>query len=89
MTKEQRNTVAEYAASLSEDELRFLLLRLNERLSGDLPEALNIMSRSPKMDALLQSTESAFELFDMLEKIRDVFAKEGKKKGVGLKSSPA
>jgi hypothetical protein len=88
MTKEQRSTVVEYAASLSEEDLRFLSLRLTERYSGDLPEALDRMSKHAKMDALLQTAESGMALFDLLDKTRDILAKETKKKGMPLKPGP-
>jgi hypothetical protein len=88
MTKEQRSVVVEYVSSLSEEELRFLSVRLTERLSGDLAEALNMMSKSPRMDTILSSAGSADEVFTICDQIREVLAKECKKKGVGLKQSP-
>jgi hypothetical protein len=85
MTKEQRIAVVEYAAALSEDELRMLTARLTDRFTNDLPEALEVMSRSTHMDAVLASTRTANELYDMCDKIRDVFSKECRRKGLLLK----
>lgn len=88
MNKEQRNTVVEYASTLSEEDLRWLALRLTDRLSGDLAEAVASMSRNFKMDALLQTAESCWGFYDLCDKIRDVLAKECKKRGVPLQWGP-
>lgn len=88
MNKEQRNAVVEYATGLSEDELRWLGVRLTERLSGDLPEALEALSKSEKVDAVLASANSANDFYDLIDKIRDVLVKEAKKKGLVLKPNP-
>lgn len=86
MTKEQRAIVVEYISSLSEDEdVRFLYQRLSDKFTGDLPAALDEMSKNAKMDNLLASCNSASELFDLLDRIRDVLSKDIKKKSPGLK----
>ena len=85
MTKEQKATVVEYAAQLPEEDLRYLSVRLIERLSGDLAEALDFMSRSRKMDDLLSASASANELFTNCDQIRDVFSKECKKRVISLR----
>ncbi len=85
MTKEQRNIIVEYVTSLVEDDVRSLSLRLTDRFFGDLPEALNLMSKNLQMDAILASAQSANDLFDLLDKIRDIATKELKKRGQGLK----
>jgi uncharacterized membrane protein YhfC len=88
MTKDQKNTVIEYASFLSEEELRWLGLRLTERLSGDLADTLDFMSKNTRMDALLQSANSSTELYDLCDRIKEVVAKECKRKGVILKWTP-
>lgn len=87
MNKDQKSIVLEYSSTLSDDSLRLLVLRLSEKFSGDIAEALNEMSIDKKMDALLASTESAEGLFVMLDHIRDVLQKECKRKGLLLKLS--
>jgi hypothetical protein len=87
VNKDQKSIVLEYSSTLSDDSLRLLVLRLSEKFSGDIAEALNEMSIDKKMDALLASTESAEGLFVMLDHIRDVLQKECKRKGLLLKLS--
>lgn len=88
MTKDQRNNVAEYATQLSDDELRWLGLRLTERLGGDLGEAVEFLSKNEKIDAYLKTTNTADELFEATERIREVVTKECKKRGLPLKWGP-
>jgi hypothetical protein len=87
VNKDQKSIVLEYSSTLSDDALRLLTLRLSEKFSGDIGEALNEMSIDKKMDTLLASTESAEGLFIMLDHIRDVLQKECKRKGLLLKLS--
>ena len=85
MNKEQRSVVVEYVSTLSEDELRLLTQRLTDRLQDDIPEALNMLSQSARIDQILVTAGSAWELFDFCDKIREVCTKECKRRGVPLK----
>jgi hypothetical protein len=85
MTKDQRINVVEYASTLSDEDLRWLGLRLVERMAGDVAEVLDFMSKNAKMDGVLQSANSAWDLYDLCDKIREVVAKECKRRGVALK----
>jgi hypothetical protein len=85
MTKDQRAIVVEYISTLSEDDIRLLAQRLTDKLFGDVAEALNMMSKHPRMDSVLSSAVSAIDLFDFLDKTRDILNKEAKKKSPGLK----
>lgn len=82
-----KNTVVEYATQLSEEDLRWLTQRLTERLSGDLSEALNFMSKNKSMDNIFSSAKSAEELYDLCDQVRDLLQRECKKKGLILKKS--
>lgn len=88
MTKEQRSIVLEYASSLSDEEVRALAAIISENPTGDLSEALNFMSTNPNMDAVLASAESANQLWDLVEKTRDIILKESKRKTPVLKPQP-
>jgi len=84
-----KNTVVEFAATISEEELKWLTQRLTERLSGDLSEALNFMSKHKGMDNIFSSAKSAFELFDKCDEVRDLLHRECRKKGLILKGQAA
>lgn len=80
-----KNIVIEFAASLSEEELKWLTQRLSERFSGDLSEALDFMSKHKGMDNIFNSAETAEALFDKCDEVRDMLQRECRKKGLVLK----
>ena len=80
-----KNIVIEFAASISEEDLKWLTQRLSERFSGDLPEALNFMSKHKGMDNIFNAADSAKDLYDKCDEVQDVLHKECRKKGLILK----
>jgi hypothetical protein len=89
MLKDQKALVIEYALSLSEDELRSLTLKLTEKYSGDLADAVEFMSTDKRMDSILVAAPTADAFFTTVDHVRDVLQKECKKKGLLLKLTPA
>lgn len=87
MTKEHKAFVTEYSSSLFDEDLRYIASRLTEKLCGDLAEALDFMSKNPKMDTVLSSAESGESLFNMIDYIKDVLSKECKKRGITLRQN--
>lgn len=88
MTKEQRYIVAECVRQISDDDIRWLGLRLTEKLGGDLAEAVDFLSKSDKLDAYLKSATNSNELFEAIDRIKDIVVGECKKRGVALKWMP-
>ena len=82
MNKDLKTVVTEYANSLSDEELKWLTTRFTERLSGDLADALNVISKNKKIDAILGSVEGAESLFEMCDQIRDTLQQLCRKKGL-------
>jgi len=80
-----KNIVIEFAASLSEEELKGLTQKLSERFSGDLAEALDFMSNHKGMDSIFNSAETAEALYDKCDEVRDLLQRECRKKGLILK----
>jgi hypothetical protein len=89
MSKDSKAVIAEYVSSLSEENLQNLTLRLTEKLCGDLGDALEEISKDKKMDSVFSDAESANDVFDLLDQVRDALHKECKKKGLLLKMSAA
>lgn len=85
MTKEQRTTVSEYVTSLYDDDLRFISIRLIEKMCGDLAEVLNFLSQNQLIDQLLASANSWKELFQISDQIKDIVSKECKKRNISPK----
>lgn len=76
--------VKECVSKLSETQLDFLNLRFQQRLAGDVPECLDLVSKIPELDRWLASAQSSADFFEMVDKIADQVAKEFNKR-VGSK----
>lgn len=66
----------EYCSSLSDENVRFLATRLGQKMSGDLAEALDFVSRTRELDRWLGSARSSDELYDMIDMIQTASQKE-------------
>lgn len=76
-----KNTVVlEFANTLSEEDLLFVTSRLSDRMTGDLAEAVDFLSKDKQMDLLLSSAQSGDEFFETCDQIRDLFQKECKRR---------
>jgi hypothetical protein len=75
--KKPENMVREYVRRLSDEDLKFINGRLNQRLSNDLSEVLNYLSRANEMDRWLASAKGASELYDMVDMVHSFVEKEG------------
>lgn len=65
--KKSDTMLKEYVQNLSDDNLKWVTGRLNQRLTGDLPEALDFFSNANDMDRWLASAKSCNDLYDMLD----------------------
>lgn len=88
MKREQRAAVIEFASKVSDDELRFVALRLAEKHPGDLPEALDYLSKKSDMDNILSSAGTAADVFDLCDGIKDVLLREMKKRKILVYPEP-
>ena len=68
--------IRDYVGKLNEDNLKFLNSRLGQRLSGDLPEALNFLSGNHEMDRYLASAKTCDDLYEMTDLIEWAVGKE-------------
>jgi hypothetical protein len=73
----------EYCTRLSEDNLKKLYCSLNQRMSGDLADALVFMGTTKEMDKWFSSAGSSTELYDMIDMVGDFVNKEYKKRYEG------
>lgn len=66
----------EYCQRLSDDNLKFLHSRLDARLGGDLPEALDFLGGVKELDKWLASADTCYEIYDMLDLVGESVARE-------------
>ena len=73
---ENTSVLREYVAELSDDDLKFLEGRLNQRLSGDIAEVLNFLEKNSKVDFVLSKGKSADDLYDAVDLIQEIVGVE-------------
>jgi hypothetical protein len=66
----------EYCSKLSDDNVKFLVGRLNQRLGGDLAEAVDFLSGVREIDRWLGSAVDSNEFYDMVDLINNALNKE-------------
>jgi len=80
--------IREFLARSSDDEIRFLGMRLVERLQDDLAEVFNYVSkgnsRNIGLDELLRSTTTADELYQYCDDFQQEIEKEASRRNVSL-----
>ena len=81
MNKEQKLILVEFVKKLSNEDLRYIGTRLNERYSDDLSQVLDFISRSEDIDVIFSSTNSASALYDYLDFVRELVNREAKSRG--------
>lgn len=84
MKLDQQNAIREYVQSLSDSDLGSIATKLVMRLSGDLPEAINMMGRNRVVDEVLRSTNGANELYEYCDVIRDMMLRESNRRGMTI-----
>lgn len=83
-SKDYKTALVEYCSSLSDEDIRFLGTRLVERYSGDLGNALNILSKDSRVHYILDSAQGANDLYQLCDVIRDLIVSESKKRKINL-----
>jgi len=70
----------EYASRQSDESLRYLLGRLNNRLGSDLAEALDSLSKNGEVDRLLNTAKTAGDLYDLIDLAQESLDREYKRR---------
>ena len=70
----------EFCHKLSDDHVRFLQGRLNQRLSGDMAEAVDFLSKIREIDKWLGSATDSNEFYDMVDMVYYAVNKEHEKR---------
>jgi hypothetical protein len=74
--------VREYAQRLSNEDLQYLYVRLQQRLGGDLGEACDFMAQDKEMDKLLSSSNGSYDWYDRIDLTTKSVEKEMKKRSM-------
>jgi hypothetical protein len=74
----------DYVSKLTIENLKFLYIRLNERIGPDLSEAVEFLSMSGEMDKWMMTAEGHDEFFDMTDLVQEYVERELKKRAPEL-----
>ena len=68
--------LAEYAKRLSDQDLDYLRLRIEQNLCGDRADVASLLSRDREMDRWLATANGADEFFDMVDLVGNYICDE-------------
>lgn len=66
----------DYVSKITNDNLKFLSERLNNRLNGDLAEALNFMSNNQELDRWLGAAKTCDDFYDLVDTAQEYVFRE-------------
>ncbi len=78
--KKFNDALKEYVRRLNDDDLKYIGIRLANRLGGDLGEAAEVVQRNPEMDRWLSAANSADDFFTMIDQVDLSVQLEAKKR---------
>ena len=81
--KKKDTILKEFTRALSDDDLKWLLSRLNQRLGGDLGEAVEALQTNVEIDRLLAAANSSFGLYDLADEVAEYLDRELRKRAYG------
>lgn len=70
----------EYFQRLSDDNLKFITARFNQRYGGDLGEVLEFLGSSKEIDKWLQSAVDHESLYNMIDELMNLANQESEKR---------
>ena len=76
----------EYCQRLSDEQVKFLYQRLDQRLGGDMAEVFDYLSNVRAIDRWLSGANSCDELYDMVDQVNSVVQKEYERRNVPIGS---
>lgn len=83
MKKTQYNDLLkEYVRRLNDDDLRFLSLRLGQRLGGDVGDAVEFLQRHPDIDRWFDNATTAADFYDMVDLVDNSVQMEARKRQI-------
>ena len=74
------DVVKEYARKLSENDLRYLLMRFNQRIGADVAEAIEQLEQNGDIKHWLGVAKNATEFFDMIDTVDQILQTESRRR---------
>lgn len=76
--------IKEYCQKLSDEHIKNLYNRLNQRMSGDLADVLDFLSNTREVDRWLSSAQGCIDLYDMIDAVADAVNAELNRRNVSV-----
>ncbi len=77
--RKQNDGLRDYVRGLNDDDLRFLGIRLSQRLRGDVAEAMEFVQNHPDADHVLKAANDVDEFFETVDQL-DYFVQQESRK---------
>lgn len=74
------DVVKEYSRKLSESDLRYLLMRFNQRIGPDVAEAIDLLEQNGDLKHWLGVAKNATEFFDMIDTVDHILQNESRRR---------
>jgi hypothetical protein len=66
----------ELARTISDEDIRFVCFRLQERKSGDVGDVVEYLQTHPEVDRVFATTKDANGIYDLLEEVHENLDRE-------------
>ena len=83
--KNNNEMLKEYVRKLSEDDLKFISIRLTQRLGSDVGEVVELLQKNSEVDKWLSTSNNAEEFFDMVDLVEQQIQSEIKRRVISEK----
>ena len=88
MEKVNKDKLVEFFGQISEDELRFIGVRLVERLTGDISDVASHLQNRSTVHNVLMTAKNGDEWFSMMREIQEIVVAEAQKRRITLSNRP-
>lgn len=88
MKKEHRSALVEFVNQIPDDELKYIGMRLAERMCGDLAQVLEHLESRPATHEVLMGAGSGEEVFATLNVLQEIIQKEASRRKIVLSIRP-
>lgn len=88
MKKEHRSALVEFVNQIPDDELKYIGMRLVERMCGDLAQVLEHLETRQPTHEVLSAANSSEEVYAILGVIQEIIQKEAVRRKIVLSIRP-
>lgn len=80
VTNKYHDILRDYVKKLGDEDLKWINIRLSQRVGSDVAEVLQFVEKHPDMDRWLSLASTASDFFDMVDQVDQCVQQEVKKR---------